>query len=372
MKILKNIKSNLLFKHSLTFSSAIFLLVFSQISHAGPKIENWETSSGLRVYFVNVPELPMLDLRLSFAAGSAYDGNKLGVSGMTTSMLNKGAAGLNADQIAENFESVGANFSSNSGRDAISISLRTLTLDEQLEKGLENWLKVIEKPEFPEADFNRLKKQALIGLQAEKQNPGAIASKAFYKNLFPGHPYGEPQNGTEESINAMTVDDLKTFFKRYFVNKNGQIALVGSIDKKQAEAIAERVSKALTSDDRGEGEKAAAIPEVKPFTEAKTVHIPYPSSQAHIYIGQPGNKRGDKDYYSLYLGNHELGGSGFTSRLMKEIRVKRGLSYSVYSYFIPMKEFGPFMLGLQTKLSQTDEAIKVARDVLETLSRYLY
>ncbi len=348
---------------------ASVLIIFSQISHAAPKIENWETSSGLRVYFVNVPELPMLDLRLSFAAGSAYDGEKLGVAGMVVSMLNKGAAGLNADQLAETFESVGANYSANAGRDTASISLRTLTLEEQMDTALATWLKVIEKPEFPDADFKRLKKQALIGLEAEKQNPGSIANKAFYKNLYPDHPYGQSQNGNEDSINDMSTDDLKSFYKQYFVNKNGQIALVGSIDKKQAMEIAETVSKALTGGDRDNGTKAAAIPEVKPLTAAKTIRIPYPSSQAHIFIGQPGNKRGDKDYFSLYLGNHELGGSGFTSRLMKEIRVKRGLSYSVYSYFIPMKENGPFMLGLQTKLSQIDEAIKVASDVLATFQK---
>ena len=352
-------------KH-IQFATASLLIAFSQLSYAAPQIENWETSSGLRVYFVNVPELPMLDLRLSFAAGSAYDGDKLGVAGMTTSMLNKGAAGLNADQIAETFESVGANYSADAGRDTASISLRTLTLEEQMDTALSTWLKVIEKPEFPEDDFERLKKQALIGLQSEKQNPGSIASKAFYENLYPNHPYGKPQNGDEESIDAMSTKDLRAFYKKYFVNKNGQIALVGSIDKKQAMEIAEKVSKALTGGDRGVGVKAAAIPEVKSLDAAKTIRIPYPSSQAHVYIGQPGNKRGDKDYFPLYLGNHELGGSGFTSRLMKEIRVKRGLSYSVYSYFIPMKEFGPFMLGLQTKLSQTDEAIEVARDVLKT------
>ena len=354
---------------SLQLVSATILVIFSQISQAAPKIENWKTSSGLRVYFVNVPELPMLDLSLSFAAGSAYDGDKFGISGMTTSMLNKGAAGLNADQLAETFESVGANYSANAGRDTASINLRTLTLDEQMITALDNWLKVIEKPEFPEADFLRLKKQALIGLQSEKQNPGSIANKAFYKNLYPNHPYGQPQNGNEESIDALSVNDLKAFYKQYFVNKNGQIALVGAIDKQQAVVIAERVSKALTAGDRGAGEKAAAIPEVKPLAAAKTIRIPYPSSQAHVFIGQPGNKRGDKDYFPLYLGNHELGGSGFTSRLMKEIRVKRGLSYSVYSYFIPMKENGPFMLGLQTKLSQTDEAIKVAMEVLDTFQK---
>jgi len=344
-------------------------LLFVQLSFAAPKIENWTTDSGLRVYYVNVPELPMLDLQLTFAAGSSYDEEKMGISGMTTSMLGKGAAGLNADQIAEAFESVGAEFSTGNGLDSAWISLRSLTFEEQLEPALQNWLKVIQKPNFPEADFERLKKQALVGLQAEKQDPGSIASKAFYANLFPGHPYSQPQNGNEETINALKIDELKAFFKRYFVNKNGQLALVGSISKAQAKKIALQVSNALLDGDRGVGEKAQDIPPVKPLTEEKVIHIPFPSSQAHVMIGQPGDKRGDKDYFTLYLGNHGLGGSGFTSRLMKEIRVKRGLSYSVYSYFIPMKENGPFMLGLQTKLSQTDEAIKVARDVLNTFQK---
>jgi zinc protease len=347
----------------------VIQLFITQLSFATPKIENWVTESGLRVYFVNVPELPMLDLRLTFSAGSAYDAESPGIAGLTSSMLSKGAAGLNADQIAEAFESVGADFSTSTGQDMTSISLRTLTLDEQLDTAMQTWLKVIEKPEFPTADFDRLKKQALVALQAEKQDPGAIANKAFYKNLYADHPYGQPQNGTEESINALTTEDLKAFYKQYFVNQNAQLALVGSIDRKQAEEIALRVSKALLSGERGVGKKAADIPVVKPLDAAKIVRIPFPSTQAHIMIGQPGDKRGDKDYFSLYLGNHSLGGSGFTSRLMKEVRVKRGLSYSVYSYFLPMKEYGPFLMGLQTKLAQTDEAIKVARDVLEKFQK---
>ena len=346
-----------------------FILVINQFASATPKIEHWVTDAGLRVYYVNVPELPMLDARLTFAAGSAYDADKAGISGMMTAMLDKGAAGLNADQIAEAFESVGANFSTGSARDMAWISLRTLTLEDQMKPALATWQKVIEKPDFPEVDFERLKKQALVGLQAEKQNPSSIASKAFYKNLYGGHPYASPQNGSEATIDAMTIKDLNSFYKQYFVNKNGQLALVGAISKKQAEDVANNISKALLNGDKGVGKKAPAIPPVKPLKEAKVVHIPFPSSQAHVTIGQPGNKRGDKDYFSLYLGNHGLGGSGFTSRLMKEVRVKRGLSYSVYSYFIPMQENGPFMLGLQTKLSQTDEAIKVARDVLEEFQK---
>ncbi len=355
-----------------TFIQSLILLgclLTSQISQAAPKIEHWKTANGLAVYYVHVPEIPMFDLRLTFAAGSAYDGDKAGVSNLTTAMLDKGAAGMNADQIAESFESAGAQFSSSSARDMATISLRSLTLKEQMDKSLKTFLAVIGKPDFPEADFARLKKQALIGLQAEKQDPGSVASKAFYKELYGDHPYASPTSGTEETINAMTVADLKDFNKTFLVVNNGQLAIVGDLSRADAEKIATQVSKALESQQKGKGKKAAAIPEVKPLKQAKTVHIPFDSAQAHVMIGQPGDKRGDKDYFTLYLGNHTLGGSGFTSRLMKEIRVKRGLSYSVYSYFIPMREKGPFLLGLQTKLSQTDQAIKLAREELEKFQK---
>ncbi len=361
--------TNALKCRTIKFLLLLTLLLSSRILYAAPKIEHWKTADGLPVYYVHVPELPMFDLRLTFAAGSAYDGDKPGVSSLTTGMLDKGAAGKNADQIAESFESAGAQFSTDSARDMATISLRSLTLQEQMDKSLNTWLEVIGKPDFPQMDFARLKKQALIGLQAQKQDPGSVAQKAFYKNLYGDHPYASPPSGTEQSINAMTVDDLKNFYKQFFVVNNAQLAIVGDLKRHDAENIATQISKALKSHAGGIGKKAADIPPVKPLTEARTVHIPFQSAQAHVMIGQPGDKRGDKDYFTLYLGNHTLGGSGFTSRLMKEIRVKRGLSYSVYSYFIPMRELGPFLLGLQTKVSQTDQAIKVARKELEKFQK---
>lgn len=344
-------------------------LLNTQFASAAPKIQNWVTDAGLQVYYVNVPELPMLDVRLTFAAGSSHDGEKMGLAGMTTSMLDKGAAGLNADQIAEAFESVGAEFSTGSARDMAWVTLRTVTLPEQMNPAITTWQKIISSPNFPDTDFARLKKQSLIGLEAEKQSPSAIANKAFYKHLYNDHPYAQPQNGTEETIKAMTIDDVKAYYKQYFVVKNGQLAIVGSISQGDAERLANNITKSLTSNDKGVGEKAKGVPEVQALSAAKVVRITYPSKQAHIMMGQPGDKRGDKDYFKLYLGNHGLGGSGFTSRLMKEVRVKRGLAYSAYSYFIPMQENGPFMVGLQTKLSQTEEALKVVRDVLDKFQK---
>ena len=351
-------------KKSLIATLFICTSLISSPSNATPKIQHWVTDNGLAVYYVRVPELPMLDLRLTFDAGSARDGEKMGVAGLTTAMLDSGTKTMTADQLAEAFESVGAEFSAGSARDMAWITLRTLTLAEEQKKAVATWMDVLKNSTFPEKDFQRLIKQALVGLEAEKQSPAAIANKAFYKHLYGDHPYAKPQNGTEETIKAMKVEDLKAYYARYFVAKNGQLALVGAIDRPQAEALAKQIANTLKA-----GEKAQAIPKVKPLERSKVVRIEFPSSQSHILIGQAGSKRGDKDYFSLYLGNHGLGGSGFTSRLMKEVRVKRGLSYSVYSYFSPMRELGPFILGLQTKNSQVDEAIQVAMDVVRTFQK---
>jgi len=346
-------------RHVMSRGLLLTALLFTLPLQAAPNIEHWQTKQGLKVYYVYVPQLPMLDLRLVFSAGSTRDSEKAGLAMMTSAILPMGAAGLNANQLAEAFESVGAGSSNGAARDMAWLTLRTLTLPEEQEKAINTWLKVITHPDFPEKDFARMKKQTLVSLQAEKQSPSAIANKAFFKHLYGDHPYASPQNGTEASINALTIADLKAFYQEYYVAKNGILAIVGNIDKSAAEQLATRLSTQLA-----EGKKAAPIPEVKPLAKAQTIRIPFPSQQAHIMIGQPGDKRGDKDYFTLYLGNHIMGGGGFTSRLMKEVRDARGLSYSVYSYFSAMKENGPFLLALQTKLSQTDEAINVARDVL--------
>lgn len=336
----------------------LFTLFTAQVS-AAPKIEHWTTANGLRVYYVPAPELPMLDMRLIFAAGSARDGNKPGLAMLTNSMLDKGAAGLSEDQLAEQFEAIGAVFSSSTSSDMGWAGLRTITLEKEQQAALDLWLKVVSKPDFPQKDFERVQKLTLVGLQAEKQDPASLGSKAFYQALYGDHPYGQPENGTEDSVQALKVENLQAFYQQHYVAKNGLLAIVGAVDRAQAEALAEKVSGALP-----EGEAAAALPEVKPLTAAKTVKIPYPSAQAHILVGQIGNKRGDEDFFTLYMGNQVLGGSGFTSRLMKEIRNDRGLSYSVYSYFAPLAQLGVFQIGLQTKLEQTDEAVKVVGDVL--------
>jgi zinc protease len=219
---------------------------------------------------------------------------------------------------------------------------------------------ILARPRFDEADFSRLREAMQVGLRQSEQNPGSVASKAFFGEVFAGHPYGTHPGGTQESLAAMTREDLVAMHKRYYVARNGVVAIVGAVGRTQAEQIAKRITKGLAA-----GEHAPAVPEVRFPEKGEENRIAFPSSQSHILIGHPGMHRGDPDYFALYVGNHILGGSGLVSQLSDEVREKRGLSYSVYSYFQPMRRNGPFTLGAQTKNAQAAEAMAVMRQTLD-------
>ncbi len=337
----------------------ILTLLLTLSAQASPDIEYWKTSSGARVYYVSAPELAMVDITVVFDAGAARDSELSGTALLTNAMLNEGAGGLSADQLAVAFDDVGAQFSTSSVRDMAQLSMRSLTDETILESTLQTFGKILTAPDFPQAGFDRLKKQMLIGLQAEKQSPSAIASRAFYKYLFQDHPYANMPAGDEHGVEQLTIESLKTFYQQYYVAANAVIVLVGDIDQSQAKAIAEQLVSPLAV-----GNKAENLPAVKSLTKAKVDLIDYPSSQTHIAMGQPGINRGDADYFALYVGNHILGGSGLVSQLSNEVREKRGLSYSVYSYFRPMRELGPYQFGLQTRNDQAKQALDVMQQTL--------
>lgn len=345
-----------IFKGTLTIVGSL-LLCLSWSVQASPKIEQWQTKSGAEVYYVHAPELPMIDMQLVFDAGSSRDGKLSGIAALTNGLLDQGAAGMNADKISSGFESLGAVFGSSAGYDSASVQLRSLTDDSLLTAAINNFKKVISKPDFPTDALERRRAQTLIGLQAKQQNPGALARDAFMSAVYQSHPYASPSSGTEESVAAITREDIEAFYKQYYVANNAMVAIVGAVDRKQAEKIAEDITSGLQ-----QGEKAKVLPAVKGLDKANKVFIEHPSAQTHILVGQPGLKRGDPDYFPLYVGNHVLGGGGMVSRLFAEVREKRGLSYSAYSYFSPMRFKGPFIAGLQTKTEQVDEALSVLMD----------
>ncbi|QMU62125.1 MAG: insulinase family protein [Gammaproteobacteria bacterium] len=328
--------------------------------HAAPKIEQWNTANGVKTLFVAAPELAMLDVAITFDAGSGRDAQLAGLSRLTHSLLNTGTGALDADAIAEQFEDVGAQYGSSVNLDRSSVALRSLTDKVLLEPALKTFIDVLTKPSFPEKDFLRLKNQALIAIKDSQQRPADIASRAFYKAIYGQHPYANPALGFKGSIESISLEDVKNFHQQYLVADNALITIVGGIDDEQAKKIAEQISANLA-----QGAKPESLAQPKSLNEVADVYVPYPSQQAHVYLGQLGIQRGHPDYFTLYAGNHILGGGGFTSRLVKEVRVERGLSYSVYSYYFPMYQPGPFTLGLQTRSDQAQQAAEVSLQTIE-------
>ena len=335
-------------------------LVSPGVLYAAPAIQHWQTDKGTRVYFVPAPELPMVDIRMLFAAGSAHDGGQPGLANLTNGLLDKGAAGLSANAIADRLEGLGAILTTGSLRDSAWVSLRSLSNPAQLEPAISLMSKILSQPDFNQRDFDRERERKLVALRRSEQQPSSIANYRFYEAVYGKHPYATRPIGTAESLKKITLKEIRAYYEKYYVARNAIIAIVGDVDRKEAEQLASQLTAKLQS-----GEAAPRTPAVPPLAQATEQRIHHPSTQTTVRMGSPGMHRGDPDYFPLYVGNHVLGGGGLVSQLFIEVREKRGLSYSVNSYFSPMAQDGPYIFGLQTRNDQVDEALDVMRSTLK-------
>lgn len=340
-----------------------FVLISARVL-ATPDIQHWQTAKGVHVYFVELPELPIVDVQVLFDAGSARDPKgKNGIALLTNSLLDEGAGGLDANAISFEFEKLGAQYGSDTGYDSASVSLRSLSDEHLLEPALANLQRVIASPDFPEAALERQRNRLLISIQQKNQSPSAIAADAFLAAIYSPHPYAEPKEGTAETVKNITRRDVVEFYEQLYTAQNAAVAIVGAISRERAQELAEALIGALPPGERQE----PILPVSNPAVGQEIKKI-FPSAQTHVIAGQPGIKRGDPDFFALYVGNHILGGNGLISRLSEEIRQQRGLSYAVYSYFSLRRERGPFVAGLQTRADQAPEALRVLRD---TIGKYI-
>jgi len=321
-------------------------------------IKTWSTAEGAKVLFVEAHELPMFDMRLTFAAGSSQDGDAPGLAMLTNAMLNEGVAGKDVGAIAEGFEGLGADFGNGAYKDMAIASLRSLSAPDKRTPALQLFADVVGKPTFPADSLARIKNQMLAGFEYQKQNPGKLASLELMNRLYGSHPYAHSSDGTAQSVPPISLAQLRAFHAKAYAAGNVVIALVGDLSRSDAEAIAAQISSALPK-----GPALAKIPQpTEP--QASIGHIEYPSSQTSLLLAQLGIDRDDPDYAALSLGNQILGGGGFGTRLMSEVREKRGLTYGVYSGFSPMQARGPFMINLQTRAEMSEGTLKLVQDVL--------
>ncbi|KAI3593949.1 Zinc protease [Cupriavidus sp. U2] len=337
-------------------------LLAGSVAHAAIPIESWTASTGAKVFFVPSPSIPMLDV--DFDAGSRYDPpGKSGLATLTAALLDKGAnaqdgqPARNEAQIADAFADTGADFGGAAGGDRGGIGLRTLTASPEREQSLRLAGQLIKAPAYPDAVVAREKQRLITAIREGDTRPGVIADKTLSKAIYPSHPYGV--SATPESVGSITRDDLLKFWRDNYTARRAVVTLIGAIDRKQAEQIAEDMTRGLP-----EGTPAPKLPDVQMSIPASEKRIPHPAQQASVAIGAPAIARGDPDYFALLVGNYVLGGGGFSSRLTDQVREKRGLTYGVDSFFAPSKQAGPFSITLQTKKENTDEALGLVRQIL--------
>jgi len=344
----------------------VLLCLFCAPAWAVIPIQDWTHASGARVYLVASPSIPMLDVQIDFDGGSRRDpADRAGLASATASMVSAGVAAqgaqpaLDENALSEAWVDLGAQLGMSAGLERLSVSLRTLTEPNLLERSLALAARQLAAPAWPEAVWQRDRQRWLGALKEAETRPGTPAGRAFAQAVYGDHPYG--REVTASTLDAITVDDMRGFYRRHAVACRAQIVMVGAVDRAMAGRIADQLVAVLAPNGC---EPLPAVAEIAPLVQAVERRIPFDAAQAQVLIGQPGHRRNDPDFFPLFIGNYILGGGGFVSRLTTEVREKRGLSYSAYSYFAPGLHAGAFQLGLTTRPDQADQAVSVAREVV--------
>lgn len=342
---------------------ALFLGLFLATAvHAQSNIniEHWQTKNGAQIYFVRSPQIPMIDIKVVFAAGSAYDDQHLGIASLVNSMLGEGTSLHDADQISAVFDSVGAQFSQGVDQDIAQLKLRSLTMPKYLTPALQMFAEVLNKSNFSADALQRIKQQTLSGIQVGEQSPNVIATEAFFRGLYKNHPYAHPIEGTASSVSALTQSEITTFYQRFYVARNANLIMVGDISRQQAENMAEQIVGHLPS-----GSAPPSLPMAQNVLQAAYQFISFPAKQDTVIVGELGINPQDPRRFALIVGNEILGGEPLASILFTEVRNKRGLAYQVSSEFSPLKYRGPFVIELQSRNDQAKSAMQVVKQALE-------
>lgn len=344
----------------------VLLCLFCAPAWAVIPIQHWTHASGARVYLVASPSIPMLDVQIDVDGGSRRDpADRAGLASATASMMSAGVAAqgtqpaLDENALSEAWVDLGTQLGVSAGLERFSVSLRTLTEPDLLERSLALAARQLASPAWPEAVWQRDRQRWLAALKEAETRPGTHAGRAFAQAVYGDHPYG--REATATTLESISVDDMRSFYRRHAAACRAQIVMVGAVDRAMAGRIADRLVAALAPHGC---EPLPAVAEVAPLSSAVERRIPFDAAQAQVLIGQPGHRRNDPDFFPLFIGNYILGGGGFVSRLTTEVREKRGLSYSAYSYFAPGLHAGAFQLGLSTRPDQADQAVQVAREVV--------
>jgi len=319
------------------------------------EIEHVVSPKGIEAWLVEEHTVPVIAMSFAFEGGAAQDpGGKAGVAYMLSGLLDEGAGPLDsrAFQTALDEYSIGLGF--DSSRDTFSGSLSTLS--ENRDEAVRLVRLALTEPRFDPEPVERVRSQVLTGIKASERDPGEIASRAMMEAVFGGHPYADPNEGTAESVAAITADDLRAFRSKIFARDNLKVAVVGDIDAATLGPMLDEIFGDLPVKANRVG-----IPDMAP-REAETIDVPMAIPQAIIQIAGNGIKRDDPDFIAASVASYILGGGGPASRLYREIREERGLAYSVWLGLIPLDHAGLWFVSTSTRADQADTVVELIEE----------
>ena len=350
--------------------TGVFATFYLNSAWAILPIEQWQQPSGAQVWLVHSPSIPMVDVQLRLDGGSRRDPQ--GQEGLATAVALMASQGVQAlpgqpastaldeNALGQAWADLGASLTMGASNDALSYHLRSLTQPDVLAQAVQLASRQIAQPSWSASVWQRERQRWAAALQEAATRPGTVAAQAFAPAVYSGHPYG--RFTTPTSLEQITLPDMQAFHQQVVQACRAKVAVVGALDKAQADALVTQLLQRLPA--QKDCTPLPAVPEVPPLTQAQDIRIPFASAQAQILLGQPGIQRRDPDFFALLLGDHILGGGGFTSRLMEEVREKRGLTYGISSDMAPGLHAGAFTIGLKTRPDQAEEALALTRQVL--------
>ena len=345
----------------------IFVFGLLQSAQAILPIEKLDSVKGAKAYLVQTQALPMLDIEISVDAGDRFDPTgKSGLASMTAELMNYGArsskGALSEAQIADEIADLGANFGISVGGERAVIRIRSLSRKDLRDRVVQLASAMLSAPTYDAKILEREKQRAITGLLEAETKPESVLERRFRKSVYGNYPLSE--SPSVKSVGSVSISDLARFHQQFYRGDRIIVSIVGDVSPAEANEIVEVLLKNVP-------QSGAAIPALPQFERSpieplasRQIYIPFDSQQAHIAMGMTAITRSNPDYFPLIVGNYILGGGGFVSRLMSEVREKRGLAYSVFSYFAPGKDTGIFQAGLQTKGDQATLALEVMNSTI--------
>jgi zinc protease len=330
----------------------------SSTSARAMNIQKVVSPKGIEAWLVEDHTLPLVALQFGFPGGTSQDiAGKEGLAYFVSGMMDEGAGDIKSAEFQERLEALAIDFSFDASRDAFTGGVKTLTKNR--DEAFRLLKLALTAPRMDQDAVDRVREQILSSIKMDNEDPEKLASAAWFKLVFDGHPYANPVKGTQESIRSVTSQDLKDYVHASFSRQRLNVAVVGDIN-------AEELSKALdvVFGDLPEKSQLRTVPEAEWRAKASSTVIPLAVPQSVVTFGQPGPKRKDPDFTAAYILNYIIGGGGFSSKLMQEVREKRGLAYSVYTYLYPLDRAGIMLGGVATKNEAVSQSIGVIQEEL--------